>query len=153
MGLILKLKRGEHLAVNGALIRFETSAKIVLKTKSAVMHDRQIMRPEQVTTPASQIYFAVQGAYMASAEEREAFVKLAHLRISEFRGATSVSGAHGLLDAIAASLDAEDYYPALQSCRQLLDFETALFDLTRPSVAESPLPEGVGVETGEAHVR
>lgn len=151
MGLILKLKRGEHLAINGALIRFETSAKIVLMTKSSVMHDRQIMRPEQVKTPASQIYFAIQGAYMAGPEERESFVKLANLRIEEFRGATTVAGAHELLESITAALEEGAYYPALQSCRQLLDFETALFDLA--GLASARHAAGSGTETGEAHVR
>lgn len=150
MGLILKLKRGEHLAINGALIRFETSAKIVLKTKSSVMHDRQIMRPDQVTSPASQIYFAIQGAYMASPEEREAFAKLAHLRIEEFRSATTVSGAHELLNTILAALEEEAYYRALQSCRQLLDFETALFDIT--GLAPSRGASVPGATSGDAHV-
>ncbi|MGM0562128.1 MAG: flagellar biosynthesis repressor FlbT [Pseudomonadota bacterium] len=129
MGLILKLKKGEHLIVNGALIRFETASKIVLKTKSAVMHDRQIMRPDEVTTPGSHIYFAIQSAYMAEAEECGTYVEQAHERIADFRAASGLSTVHETLDHITGFLENADYFQALQLTRQLLEFEAALLDM------------------------
>ncbi|MFC4351519.1 flagellar biosynthesis repressor FlbT [Fodinicurvata halophila] len=129
MGLILKLKKGEHLIVNGALIRFETASKIVLKTKSAVMHDRQIMRPEEVTTPGARIYFAIQNAYMAEEGESATYVEQARARIVDFRQASGLSTVHETLDHITGFLENTDYFQALQLTRQLLEFEAALLDM------------------------
>ncbi|WP_022727343.1 flagellar biosynthesis repressor FlbT [Fodinicurvata sediminis] len=135
MGLILKLKKGEHLVVNGALLRFERASKIVLKTKSAVMHDRQIMRPDEVTTPAAHIYFAIQNAYMAEDEDRPAYVDQAETRIAEFREASTLSAVHEVLDAIQALIWQADFFQGLQMTRQLLEYESALLGMADARVS------------------
>lgn len=152
MGLILKLKKGEHLIVNGALIRFETASKIILKTKSAVMHDRQIMRPDEVTTPGAHIYFAIQSAYMAEDGESTPYVEQAQEYIADFREASGLSTVHETLDHITRFLENADYFQALQLTRQLLEFEAALLGLADAGTSTDLEIEEEGPEEAPAEL-
>ena len=69
-GLVLELRPGEAMIINGALVRFRTRSRIELVAKARFMFGKQIMTPEQADTPARRIYFALQTAYVGEEEER-----------------------------------------------------------------------------------
>ncbi len=79
--LVLELRQGEVMIVNGAPIRFRTRSRIELTAKARFLFGKQIMPPDQVDSPARRIYFALQSAYIGSETEREAGL--------EFRAAVS----------------------------------------------------------------
>src|SRR5882757_5565021 len=69
-GLVLELRPGEAMIINGALVRFRTRSRIELVAKARFMFGKQIMAPEQADSPARRIYFALQTAYVGEEEER-----------------------------------------------------------------------------------
>ena len=68
--LVLELRQGEMMIVNGAPIRFRTKSRIELTAKARFLFGKQIMPPDQADSPARRIYFALQSAYIGSEEER-----------------------------------------------------------------------------------
>ena len=68
--LVLELRQGDLMVVNGAPIRFRNRARIELAAKARFLFGKQIMAPETATTPARRIYFALQTAYIGNEDER-----------------------------------------------------------------------------------
>ena len=68
--LVLELRQGDMMVVNGAPIRFRNRTRIELAAKARFLFGKQIMPPEAATTPARRIYFALQTAYIGTEEER-----------------------------------------------------------------------------------
>jgi flagellar protein FlbT len=50
--LVLELRQGEVMIVNGAPIRFRTRSRIELTAKARFLFGKQIMPPDQVDSPA-----------------------------------------------------------------------------------------------------
>ena len=57
--LVLELRQGEVMIVNGAPIRFRTKSRIELTAKARFLFGKQIMPPDQADSPARRIYFAL----------------------------------------------------------------------------------------------
>jgi flagellar biosynthesis repressor protein FlbT len=68
--LVLELRQGDLMVVNGAPIRFRNRTRIELAAKARFLFGKQIMAPEGANTPARRIYFALQTAYIGAEEER-----------------------------------------------------------------------------------
>ena len=62
--LVLELRQGDLMVVNGAPIRFRNRARIELTAKARFLFGKQLMTPETASTPARRIYFALQTAYI-----------------------------------------------------------------------------------------
>ena len=56
--LVLELRQGDLMIVNGAPIRFRTKSRIELTAKVRFLFGKQIMPPDQADSPARRIYFA-----------------------------------------------------------------------------------------------
>jgi flagellar protein FlbT len=76
--LVLELKQGELMIINGAPIRFKTRARIELAAQARFLFGKQILTPAEANTPARRIYFALQAVYIGMEEEREAALISAH---------------------------------------------------------------------------
>ena len=87
--LVLELRQGETMIVNGAPIRFRTKARIELTGRARFLFGKQIMPPDQADSPARRIYFALQSAYIGSIEERPRGLESARRLIAEFQEATT----------------------------------------------------------------
>jgi flagellar protein FlbT len=87
--LVLELRQGDLMIVNGAPIRFRNRARIELAAKARFLFGKQIMAPEGADTPARRIYFALQTAYIGADEERPGGLVLARELIAQFRDATT----------------------------------------------------------------
>ncbi len=83
--LILELKQGESMILNGAVIRFKTRTRLELNTQARFLFGKQIMREEEATTPARRAYYAVQQAYIGDEPVRPGALASARALISEFR--------------------------------------------------------------------
>ena len=57
--LVLELRQGEVMIVNGAPIRFRTKSRIELTAKARFLFGKQIMPADQADSPARRIYFAL----------------------------------------------------------------------------------------------
>ncbi|MEE4350788.1 MAG: flagellar biosynthesis repressor FlbT [Pacificimonas sp.] len=123
MGLKLVLKPGERLVVNGAMLaNGQRRTELLLETRAAVLRGRDLMRAEEATTPARQLYFEIMSAYLETGPVE------AHLdRISGHLGGDlwDVRGA-GLsrtVGEIANLCARREFYAALSLARDLINIE------------------------------
>jgi flagellar protein FlbT len=124
--LVLELRQGEVMIVNGAPIRFRTKSRIELTAKARFLFGKQIMSPEQADSPARRIYFALQSAYIGSEEERARGLEAARELIGAFREATTSQIARDILDQALADAEADDCYQALKLAREIIHHEDAV---------------------------
>lgn len=151
--LVLELRQGEMMIVNGAPIRFRTRSRIELTAKARFLFGKQIMAPDQADSPARRIYFALQSAYIGSESEREAGLDAARHFIDEFQDATTVDVVRLLLDQALVAAEEDDCYAALKLVRRVIQYEDAVLGRTPPT----PLTTGktdrhVDIQTGCASV-
>lgn len=133
--LVLELRQGDLMVVNGAPIRFRNRARIELTAKARFLFGKQLMTPEAASTPARRIYFALQTAYIGDEEEREAGLALARRLIAEFQAATTSALARDLLDRALAAAEADECYQALKFVRRVMRHEEVVL-----GIAPSALP-------------
>jgi flagellar protein FlbT len=124
--LVLELRQGEMMIVNGAPIRFRTKSRIELTAKARFLFGKQIMAPDQVDSPARRIYFALQSAYIGSAEERIQGLAAARVFIDAFKQATTSALACEILDRALAASEADDCYQALKLARRVIRHEDSV---------------------------
>ena len=118
--LVLELRQGDMMVVNGAPIRFRNRARIELAARARFLFGKQIMPPEAANTPARRIYFALQTAYVGSDEERAGGLAAARRLIAEFQEATTSALAREMLRRALALADADDCYQALKLARRVV---------------------------------
>jgi flagellar protein FlbT len=124
--LVLELRQGEVMIVNGAPIRFRTRSRIELTARARFLFGKQIMAPEQAETPARRIYFALQSAYIGNESERESGLEAARHFIAEFQVATTVDVVRLLLDQALVAAEEDDCYAALKLVRRVIQYEDAV---------------------------
>src|SRR6202790_272778 len=132
-GLVLELRPGEALIINGALVRFRTRSRIELVAKARFMFGKQIMTPEQADTPARRIYFALQTAYVGEEEERHDGLVAAHELIVAFKAATTSALAREILDRAEAAAVADNCYLALKLTRRIINHEDTVLGRSNPA--------------------
>jgi flagellar protein FlbT len=124
--LVLELRQGDVMIVNGAPIRFRTKARVELTAKARFLFGKQIMPPEQVCTPARRIYFALQAAYIGNEEERARGLAAAREFVHAFSAATTSSLAREILDRALAAAEQDDCYKALKLIRRVIRHEDSV---------------------------
>nr|WP_294517419.1 flagellar biosynthesis repressor FlbT [uncultured Rhodopila sp.] len=134
--LVLELRQGEVMIVNGAPIRFRTRSRIELTAKARFLFGKQIMPPDQADSPARRIYFALQSAYIGSETEREPGLESARYFITEFQEATTSEMVRMILDQALVAAEEDDCYQALKLVRRIIQYEDSVLgktvDVTRP---------------------
>jgi flagellar protein FlbT len=124
--LVLELRQGDMMVVNGAAIRFRTRSRIELTAHARFLFGRQIMSPQEADTPARRIYFALQTAYIGDDLERRHGMEDAELLIAEFKSATTSASAIALLDSALSCAKADKCYHALRLARRVVRHEDAV---------------------------
>jgi len=124
--LVLELRQGDVMVINGAPIRFRTKSRIELTAKARFLFGKQIMAPEQAGTPARRIYFALQSAYIGTDEERAQGLASARDLIAAFKLATTSALARDILDRALAWAEADDCYQALKLARRVVRHEDSV---------------------------
>ena len=124
--LVLELRQGEMMLVNGAPIRFRTKSRIELTAHVRFLFGKQIMVPEDANTPARRIYYALQTAYVGTLDERARGIDAARTLITEFKEATTSALASEILDKALNLAEADDCYQALKLARRIIRHEDAV---------------------------
>jgi flagellar protein FlbT len=128
--LVLELRQGEVMIVNGAPIRFRTRSRIELTAKARFLFGKQIMPPDQVHSPARRIYFALQSAYIGTESEREGGLDSARSFIADFQQATTSDLARMILEQALLAAEEDDCYQALKLIRRIIQHEDAVLGKT-----------------------
>jgi flagellar protein FlbT len=121
--LKLSLKPGEKFVLNGAVVQNgDRRGVLVLQNKASVLREKDIMQPDEATTPARRIYFPVMMMYLDEASAERQYEEFA-TRLTEFMGV--VRNPEVLSDCIAISkhVMAREYYKALMLSRKLIEYE------------------------------
>jgi flagellar protein FlbT len=127
--LVLDLRQGDMMVVNGAPIRFRNRTRIELAAKARFLFGKQIMPPEAATTPARRIYFALQTAYIGTDEERAGGMDAARVLITEFQVATTSAVAREMLRQALTLAETDDCYQALKLARRVMRHEEEVLGL------------------------
>ena len=128
--LILELKQGESMILNGAVIRFKTRTRLELNTQARFLFGKQIMREEDAATPARRAYFAVQPAYVGAETERPDALAAARRLITSLRD-PAPPPQHPEWNALLKATETEAGFEALKIARQMIraeDFTTQPLD-------------------------
>ena len=123
MPLKLSLKPGEKFVLNGAVVQNgDRRGVLVLQNKASVLREKDIMQPEDVTTPARRIYFPVMMMYLDESSAANFYDEFA-LRLTEFMGA--VRNPAILTECVSCSKHVltRQYYKALMGARKIVDYE------------------------------
>lgn len=141
--LVLELRSGEMMIVNGAPIRFRTKTRIELTAKARFLFGKQILPPDQVDSPARRIYFALQTAYIGAEEERAGGLDAARELIPAFKAATTSQLAREILDRALIAAEMDDCYQALKLARRIIRHEDAVLgrDPDLPRIVSASLTE------------
>ncbi|WP_137181374.1 flagellar biosynthesis repressor FlbT [Roseomonas sp. AR75] len=139
--LVLELRAGDLLVVNGASLRFRSRTRVELVARARFLFGKQVMSPESANTPARRIYFALQCAYVGPEEEREPAMADAHRLVAEFQEATTSNMARQLLERALALAEQDEWYQALRLVRHVMRHEATVLGLD-PQTGTA-LPPGV----------
>ena len=136
MALKLSLKPGERFVVNGAVLQNgDRRAILLLQNKASILREKDIIQPEDVTTPVRHIYFPIMMMYLDPAEANTYYDEFV-LRLSEFMSVTSSTDILKECVSLSREVMAADYYKALTRCRKLIIYEQGLLDNVHPGVPD-----------------
>ncbi|WP_084112471.1 flagellar biosynthesis repressor FlbT [Belnapia moabensis] len=136
--LVLELRQGDMMVVNGAPIRFRNRTRIELAAKARFLFGKQIMPPEAATTPARRIYFALQTAYIGTDKERADGLQAARRLIGDFQQATTSALAREMLRQALTLAESDDCYQALKLARRVMRHEEEVLGLAPVATTRSP---------------
>lgn len=122
--LILELKQGESMIVNGAVIRFKTRTRIELSTQARFLFGKQIMPAEEATTPVKKIYFELQHAYIGAEEARPEALQRARSLIRDHGLRADAATQASVVELLAIIADGAGF-EALKRARQMIRDEVA----------------------------
>ena len=138
MPLKLSLKPGEKFVVNGAVVtNGERRTSLIIQNKASILREKDVLQPEDVTSPARRIYFPIMMMYLdneGSATYYNEFV----LRMTEFMNAVRTPDVLAECVAISRDVMAGQYYKALLKCRKLFSFEEERLTYVPASLPEDP---------------
>ena len=154
--LVLEIRAGELMIVNGAPIRFRSRARIEFSARVRFLFGKQIMAPDDADSPARRIYFALQTAYVGSDEERSRGLMTARALIDDFKDATTSAVARDMLDRALDAAEADDCYQALKLTGRVIQHEdVALGRFTDATMSKTawggPIPTIRSKEHHENH--
>jgi len=120
--LHITLRDGEKVIVNGAVLRAVGRTQIAVENQVSILRGREIMRPEEATSTARQLYFAAMLAYIdpaSRAAHQDAVVALVAALIAD---ASSDEMRRACIQ-FAAEIAQGDFYKALAGARALIAIE------------------------------
>ena len=126
MSLVLELRAGEVMIINGAPLRFRSRTRIELTAEARFLFGKQIMPPDQANSPVRRIYFALQLAYIGEEAEREAGLESARHFIEQFQQATTSEVARQLLTRALVAAESDKLHEALKLVRRVVQHEDAV---------------------------
>jgi flagellar protein FlbT len=139
MPLKLSLRPGEKFVVNGAVVQNgDRRGALVLQNKASVLREKDIMQPEEASTPARRIYYPIMLMYLDEGNRDALYGEFAR-RLAEFMGA--VRNPEVLAECVSVSREVMggEFYKALMRCRKLISYDDELLRAAdvNPGVSES----------------
>ena len=126
MSLRISLRDGEKMIVNGAVLRAVGRTDLVIENQAALLRGREIMAPDEATTPARRLYCATMMAYIEDGELSAHQDRIVSL-LGDLMHAFEAEEAKLACIRFARRVATADLYRALADCRELIGYETDAF--------------------------
>lgn len=123
--MLVHLKRGEKLYVNGAVLRFDRRTSLEFLNDVSFLLENHVLQAEDANTPFKQLYFVVQTMLMDpmnAGMTAELYKHLAH----RVRGVLSVPELIAVLDAADHKVAEGRYFDALKQLRTAFNIEGSI---------------------------
>ena len=123
MPLLIDFKSGDKLLINGSVMEnIGGNTKILVHNKSAILREKEVLAQEDAQTPASRVYFELQGAYIhQDPAERDESLNRFNMRLSEFIAACP--NAMDIADKVRDHVVNDRVYKGLKEARNLIKYE------------------------------
>lgn len=138
MGLVLKVKAGDRLVVNGAVLRNagRNQMMIEIENQSDVLRAEEILVESMASTPVRRLCHQIQIA-MVSRESRGELLPRIHAALDELESALGKSQGKVLRD-VRAQIEQTNLYGAYRLLLPVITYEDALL-----AMASDVEPEGL----------
>ncbi len=120
--LVLELRPGEMMVVNGATIRFRNKCRIELVSQARFLFGKQIMAEHEAETAMRRLYYRLQTSYAGPVEDRAEAMQDVQALLTRLRQESSVQ-TEDALRAVEEACHAEDFYKALKLLRTMIHAE------------------------------
>ena len=125
--MLLKLRAGEKLYLNGAVIKVERKATIELLNDAAFLLEAHVIQPSEANTPLRQLYFVLQTQLMerdGAPLARQMFRTMLPATCEAFANSAVTAG----LRAVEALVEADRAFEALKALRGLFPLEAEMME-------------------------
>lgn len=137
MALKLSLKPGEKIVLNGAVVaNGDRRASLIVHNKASILRERDIMKEEDVNTPAKRIYFPIMLMYLDDSDFNKYYDEFI-LRMTEFLSVVEAPEIIERCVTISKDVMARNYYKALVNCKKILAYEEERLANVHTSVSAS----------------
>ena len=124
MSLKITLKSNERLIVGGAVVRNGGKGTVLfIENTIPILREKDILGEREANTPCKRVYFTIQLMYIDEPnvpQYRNAYAELAGQIL---KAAPSTAS---FVEQINERIDAGNYYQALKTARNLIDYEEEL---------------------------
>ncbi|EIZ78746.1 flagellar biosynthesis repressor FlbT [Novosphingobium sp. Rr 2-17] len=134
MSLRISLRDGEPMIINGALLRSVGRTDLSIENSVTVLRGREVMAPEEATTPARRLYYACMLAYIDPAGAAVHHPEIIDY-VSALIDALESHEAKAVCAAFARKVACGDFYRALADCRTLITYEAVALGRTECDAA------------------
>jgi flagellar protein FlbT len=132
--MLLKLRAGEKLYLNGAVITVDRKVTIELLNDATFLLEAHVIQPHQANTPLRQLYFVLQTQLM---EREGAFLarKMFHTMLASTSEAFASTGVAEGLRLAATLVESNKLFEALRTIRGLFPLEADIMTGKSPETA------------------
>lgn len=125
MPLKLTLKPGETFILNGAVVRNgDRRGVLLLENQVRILREKDIMQPEEATTPVRRAYFSIMQMYLSGETEGKPYDRTMRA-LADLLAIIPYADARAEIADISAHVSAGNLYKALSRCRKLVQHEDA----------------------------
>ncbi|MEL7454404.1 MAG: flagellar biosynthesis repressor FlbT [Pseudomonadota bacterium] len=125
MALKLSLKPGETFILNGAVVRNgDRRGVLLLENQARILREKDIMQPEEATTPTRRAYFAIMQMYLAGETDGPVYDRTMR-SLADLLAITPSVELREAITEISAHVSAGRLYKGLARCRKLVHREDA----------------------------
>jgi flagellar protein FlbT len=145
MPLSIPLPAGAKIIINGAVIQNTGAANITLTVHNManILRDKDVLTPAEADTPAKEIYYAVQNAYLF-ADNRGEWENIGYALLDRYQAA--VPACAEIVGHIRGLMQGDKLYNALRASRRLIALESG----EPPDAAHPDAPHPVSPRAGTA---
>lgn len=124
MPLLIDFKSGDKLIINGSVLEnIGGNTKILVHNNSAILREKEVLSQEDAQTPASRVYFELQGAYiLPDPTAREESLKRFEQRLNEFIAACP--NALDIALKVRTHVENNRVYKGLKEAQNLIKYES-----------------------------